>query len=333
MMHQAQPHYVDNHRPCPADEFRWRDINGIERIGLPVTAAGTPYYPNEVGVGWATFENNAPTLKDVDRRIDLLFRNREQEVWRAASRSVIHFRRSVIRTPEVMERFMHLHDLCNSMWNVINNGVARSLDQSVVSPGCRLHSDGYMGLYTPDVLLWSVIYTATRANSQKLTAASHHMATRAELKKMIKDAICSGNYFKITHNELVNGEWKLPHLAHYEGPLDMGAIVKWLRDTIGMTPFMVHAHFHPFLCRTFEIQSGEPHIPFSINSLCPGEALAPFHTEALPDSHRLRLDPQPRPPEPTSPDQSKPEPWRDLQHCRVDHTATLLARVVRGNPR
>jgi hypothetical protein len=47
MMYQSQLHYVNNHCPCPADEFWWKDINGIERIGLPVTAAGTPYYPKK----------------------------------------------------------------------------------------------------------------------------------------------------------------------------------------------------------------------------------------------------------------------------------------------
>jgi len=99
----------------------------------------------------------------------------------------------------------------------------------------------------PDVSLWAVIHTAMDVDSSKLLTWTRCTTTTADLKMMFKDAICSRNFFEITPEELVNGWYELPHLAHYNGALKMNSIIKWLHKAIGMTPFMVHAHFHPFL--------------------------------------------------------------------------------------
>jgi hypothetical protein len=75
-----QPHYVDNRRNCPADEFRWKTEDGVEAVGLPKTSAGTPYFPTDLGIGWLRFEYNAASIDEVYRRIELLFRNRDEEI-------------------------------------------------------------------------------------------------------------------------------------------------------------------------------------------------------------------------------------------------------------
>jgi len=99
---------------------------------------------------------------------------------------------------------------------------------------------------------------------------------------MFKDAICSGNFFEIKPAELANGKYELPRLAHYDGPLDTHAIVEWLRDTIGMTPYMVHAHFRPFLRRAFEISPDDYPREFS-NRLLASESVAPAPNDSLAD--------------------------------------------------
>jgi hypothetical protein len=80
-------------------------------------------------------------------------------------------------------------------------------------------------------------------------------ASSAELKKMVKDAICSGNYFEITSAELAHGNYQLPRLAHYDGALDMDSI-GWLRNSVGMAPYM---HFRPYLRHVFEATPGTGH--------------------------------------------------------------------------
>src|SRR5258706_13071812 len=81
-----QPQY-DNPRPCNVSEYRWKSDNGTEMVGLPRTRAGTYYIPNELGLAWYRFENSAPAIGQVYRRIDLLYRNTKGETWRAAVRS------------------------------------------------------------------------------------------------------------------------------------------------------------------------------------------------------------------------------------------------------
>ena len=75
---------------------------------------------------------------------------------------------------------------------------------------------------------------------------------------MFKDALCSGNFFETTPM-LAKGQYKLPRLAHYDGGPDMNSSVEWPRNTIGMTPYMVHAHFRPFLRGVFETTPSEHH--------------------------------------------------------------------------
>ena len=281
-MHRDQPRY-NNRRPCPVVNYRWKTDSDIEVIGLPKTRAGTPYIPNDLGLGWCGLENNAASIDEVLRRIDLLFRNRKEELWRAAARSAFEFRRLAEPLPEVMVHFLQLYGLRKSVWTIINDGVASGADLSIISPGCRLHNEGYAGLYTPDIHLWAVIHTVTDVDADKLTARTGRTVTIADLKKMVKDALCSGNYFNITPTELANGKYKLPLLAHYDGALDMNAIVEWLRTTIGMTPYMVHAHFRPFLRRAFDVSKGACHKAFSPTSLLPDESLAPKPDDVLAD--------------------------------------------------
>ena len=281
-MHANQSGY-SNARPCPEADYRWRASNSAEMVGLPRTRAGTPYLPTEVGLGWYRLEHGAATATEVYRRINLLFRNRKEEVWLAAARGAFEFRRFVRPLPEVMEHLIQLHRLRKSAWAIINDGVANGAELSIVSPGCRLLSSGYAGLYTPDVELWAVIHAATDVDSSKLSAATGRTATTADLKKMLKDAICSGNYFEIKPAELARGRYKLPRLAHYDGPLDMNSIVKWLRDTISMTPFMVHAHFRPYLRRVYEASPDDIYREFSPTRLSAGESVAPVVNDSLAD--------------------------------------------------
>ena len=281
-MHPDPSRYT-NSRPCTAADYRWKANSGTEMIGLPRTRAGTPYLPNDMGLGWYHLENGAPTTDEVYRRIGLIFRNRKEEAWLAAARSAFDLRRLIKPLPEVVDHFIHLYNLRKSVWAIINKGVANGSDLSIVSPGCRLQTSGYAGLYTPDVDLWAVIHTATDVDSRALSMAAGRTTTAAELKKMFKDAICSGNFFELAPAELAQGKYELPRLAHYDGPLDMNAIVEWLRDSIGMTPFMVHTHFRPFLRRAFESSPDEHHLEFSNARLVANEAAAPPPNDSLAD--------------------------------------------------
>lgn len=147
-MDSTQPRY-NNPRPCSAANYRWKADNGIEMIGLPTTRAGTPYLPNDLGLGWYRLENNVTSIDDVHRRIELLFRNRKEEIWRAAARSAYDICCIITPLPEVVEHFLQLHVLRKSVWTIIDQGVANGSDLSIISPGCRPQTDGYAGLYTP----------------------------------------------------------------------------------------------------------------------------------------------------------------------------------------
>jgi len=281
-MHPDPSRYT-NSRPCTAADYRWKANSGAEMIGLPRTRASTPYLPNDMGLGWYHLENGAPTTDKVYRRIGLIFRNRKEEAWLATARSAFDLRRLIKPLPEVVDHFIRLYNLRKSVWAIINKGVANGSDLSIVSPGCHLQTSGYAGLYTPDVDLWAVIHTATDVDSRALSMAAGRTTTAAELKKMFKDAICSGNFFELAPAELAQGKYELPRLAHYDGPLDMNAIVEWLRDSIGMTPFMVHTHFRPFLRRAFESSPDEHHLEFSNARLVANEAAAPPPNDSLAD--------------------------------------------------
>src|SRR5258706_540846 len=252
-------------------------------ISLPRTCAGTLYLPNDMGLGWYHLKNGDPTTDKVYRRIGLIFRNRKEEAWLAAAHSAFDLRCLIKPLLEVVDHFIRRYNLRKSVWAIINEGVPNGWDLSIVSPGCRLQTSGYVGLYTPDVDLWAVIHTATDVDSRALSMAAGRTTTAAELKKMFKDAICSGNFFELAPAELAQGKYELPRLAHYDGPLDMNAIVEWLRDSIGMTPFMVHTHFRPFLRRAFESSPDEHHLEFSNARLVANEAAAPPPNDTLAD--------------------------------------------------
>ena len=180
-----------------------------------------------------------------------------------------------------MVHFLQLYGLRKSVWAIINDGVTSSADLSIISPGRHLHNDGYAGLYTLDIHLWAIIHTLTDVNADKLTACTGHTVTIANLKKMVKDTLCSGNCFDITPTELANGKYKLSLLAHYDRALDMNAVVEWLRTTTSMIPYMVHAHFRLFLRGAFEASEGARHKTFSPTNLLPDESLAPNADETL----------------------------------------------------
>lgn len=106
-MHPEQPCYYLK-RPCPVADYRWTADSGYEVVGLPGTLAGTHYLPNDLGINWRTLENDATTIDEEYRRIDLLFRNRDEGLWRAAARSTFEFRRSGCR--------LHYGGLCRSLY-------------------------------------------------------------------------------------------------------------------------------------------------------------------------------------------------------------------------
>src|SRR5258706_15988151 len=122
-------------------------------ISLPRTCAGTPYLPNDMGLGWYHLENGAPMTNKVYRRIGLIFRNRKEEAWLAAARSTFDLRRLIKPLPEVVDHFIRLYNLRKSVWAIINEGVANGSDLSIVSPRYRLQTSRYPGLDTPDVEL------------------------------------------------------------------------------------------------------------------------------------------------------------------------------------
>ncbi len=264
-------------------EFRWRAESGGTIVGLPRTTAGTPYFPNQYGRSWVSFKHDAATVEAVHRRIELIFRNRETDTWQAAVRSAYDFRRSVVPIPTVMVHILQMNLLRKSVWSIINDGALKGSDLSIISPGCRLYDQGYAGLLTTDIQLWSIIHTLSDVDPRKLSMASNRTATTPELKKMVKDALCSDNYFKASPTELAEGRFILPRHAPYEGPLEMESIVKFLKDTIGMTAYMAQAHFRPFLRRAFDTSPDDPRQEFSPLILTPGEVVAPLLNEELPD--------------------------------------------------
>lgn len=289
LMHSTQPQY-NNPRGCDHSGYRWRSESGIEMVGLPKTRAGTPYFPSEVGLGWYRLENGAASISQVYKRIDLLFRNRKTETWRAAARSVFNYRHHLDDIAGPMEYFLSLHGLRKSVWSIIDEGVANNASVAIASPGCRLDENGYAGLYTPDVQLWAVLHTAANVDSSKLTERTGSTATAKDLKKMLKDVICSGNFFELNpaefehaRAEFEQAKFLLPRLAHYDGPLDPLRIGVWLRDTIGLSGYMVHAYFRPYLRRAHDAPIGERYSMFSPNHTYPGEGVAPTVDDSLPD--------------------------------------------------
>jgi len=126
-----------------------------------------------------------------------------------------------------------------------------------------------------------MIHAATDVDTAKLTAATRRTITSADLKKMLKDVICSDNHFPMTEPD--DGRFLLPRLAHYDSPLEPIHIAVWLRDIIGMTPFMAHAYFRPFLHQAFEASPDDHHQEFSANHLYPSESVAPPPNNSLAD--------------------------------------------------
>ena len=151
-----------------------------------------------MGLGWYCLENNVASISHIYRCINLLFCNRKEEIWRATAQSIFEYRKHLDSLPGLMEHFLSLHGLRKGVWSIIDEGVAKNASVAIVSPGCHLDINGYAGLYTPDVQLWAVIHAATNVNSSKLMKNTGGMALAKDLKKMMKDVICSGNFFEIT---------------------------------------------------------------------------------------------------------------------------------------
>ena len=63
----------------------------------------------------------------------------------------------------------------------------------------------------------------------------------------------------------------------------MNAIADWPRNTVGTTPYMVHAHFRPFLRRVHVSTFAQHHSIFSPDQLFPNESVPPIADETLPD--------------------------------------------------
>jgi hypothetical protein len=63
----------------------------------------------------------------------------------------------------------------------------------------------------------------------------------------------------------------------------MDSVANWPRDSIGMTSYMVHAHFRPFLRYAFETSPGEYHKEFSSDRLYTNESVAPIPNNLLTD--------------------------------------------------
>src|SRR5258706_2252153 len=84
------PSCYTNSLPCTTADYRWKANSGAEMIGLPRTRAGTPYLPNDMGLGWYHLENGTLTTDEVYRQIGLIFRNRKEEAWLAVARSAFN---------------------------------------------------------------------------------------------------------------------------------------------------------------------------------------------------------------------------------------------------
>src|SRR5258706_2252151 len=170
-MHPDPSRYT-NSRPCTAADYRWKANSSTEMIGLPRTRAGTPYLPNDMGLGWYHLENGAPTTDEVYHWIGLIFRNRKEEAWLAAARSTFDLRRLIKPLPEVVDHFIRLYNLRKSVWAIINKGVANGSDLSIVFSRCHLANSTYSGLYTPDVHPPAVIHYATYVEARAPTIAA-----------------------------------------------------------------------------------------------------------------------------------------------------------------
>src|SRR5258706_12983636 len=149
-MHPDPSRYT-NSCPCTAADYRWKANSGAEMIGLPRTRAGTPYLPNDMGLGWYHLENSAPTTDKVYRRIGLIFHNRKEEAWLTAARSAFDLHCLIKPLPEVVDHFIRLYNLRKSVWAIINKGVANGSDLSIVSPRWHLQTSRQAGLDTPDL--------------------------------------------------------------------------------------------------------------------------------------------------------------------------------------
>src|SRR5258706_12553429 len=150
-----------------------------------------------------------------------------------------------------------------------------------------------------------MIHAATDVDTAKLTAATRRPITSADLKKMLKDVICSDNHFPMTETD--DGRFLIPRLAHYNCPLEPIRIAVWLRDIIGMTPFMARAYFRPFLRRAFEASPDDHHREFSADHLYPSESVAPPPNDSLadyPEDHAWTPNRGPRGPSFRSPETS-----------------------------
>ena len=210
-MHSSQ-RGCNNPYSCTVSEYHWGTDGGFEVVSLSRTKASTPYIPGDMGAGWHAFENGAKTTREVYRRVDSLFRNRLEEIWRAAVRSVYEFRRLAEPVLEVMTYFLRLGSLRKNVWTIISEGIAKGASLALVSSGCRLHAEGYRGLYTRDVQLRAVLNATTDVDPIKLTAWSGRTVTAADPRAMIRAALCSDAHFGITPEERARGVYKLPRL-------------------------------------------------------------------------------------------------------------------------
>ena len=80
--------------------------------------------------------------------------------------------------------------------------VANGAGPSIIHSGCRLQTDGYAGLYTPDVNLWAVIHTATDVDSKKLSVKTGRTTTTTDLKRCPRMRCAPGTSLRLCQRSL-----------------------------------------------------------------------------------------------------------------------------------
>jgi hypothetical protein len=186
-----------------------------------------------------------------------------------------------------MSYFIQLNKLHKSVWSFINKGIACFADCLIVPPGCCLWERGYAGFYTPDLEIWAIIHAIRDVNKDKLSQATGCPITIAKLQKMVKDIICSDNYFPCTPNiiDTTSEAYQIPILAHYDGVLSAHSVAEWLQNKVQLSLYMVHTHVCLYLHQAFEAESApeQAHKILSIHDLSPDKRLAPAQDDHLSD--------------------------------------------------
>ena len=76
-------------------------------------------------VGWYTLNNGAKTTREIYRRIDLLFRNGLEQLWRAAAHGAYEYEFCWVSEPlpDGMAYPLRVSSLRKSVWSIINDGI------------------------------------------------------------------------------------------------------------------------------------------------------------------------------------------------------------------